>query len=574
MKTLTANFRESLLSKVLSIITIVAFVSVFGGPLGVLAANPNPDPAYSISIDTINGDPVSTACLVSPILLEGSGSVVNGHGNSAQYKVQIVWGDGVVENDIPITPSDNKDTFTYTFSATHIVTTMSTTIKARLYHSQPPGNDGGADSSATVSVCVATPDQAVLHVVKSVLGGEASASDFTLRVKKDEVDVSGSSFQGSKDFVLDPGTYVVSEDNNVPNYNQTGISGCESNGSITLAAGANVTCTITNTFDDSEPQVTTTLSANPISLLANATSTLTWSSTGATSCSAPWTTSTSTSGTQVVTVATTTTYSITCLNSTDSDTANATVTVAPVPDGENNAPLITLLGDAVVNLVVGDPYTDAGATASDPEDGVITGSIVTVNPVNTNAVGTYIVTYNVVDLERASATEVTRTVNVSASPDTPPGDGGGSDPGDSVEPTTSNPGGSISGGRRSSVGVPLGQVLGAATGPEGEGECSVPYLNSYLKRGANNDPEEVKKLQIFLNEYMVAGLPVTGFFGPQTFSWVMKFQEVNSNEVLVPWAQAGLPTGPTGYVYKTTKRWINILKCPILSLTTPIPQLP
>ncbi|MGY8863611.1 MAG: beta strand repeat-containing protein, partial [Pseudomonadales bacterium] len=55
-------------------------------------------------------------------------------------------------------------------------------------------------------------------------------------------------------------------------------------------------------------------------------------------------------------------------------------------------PVISLVGSATVNLELGSTYTDAGATATDNVDGTITSSIVTVNPVNVNAVGTYTVT--------------------------------------------------------------------------------------------------------------------------------------------------------------------------------------
>lgn len=57
-------------------------------------------------------------------------------------------------------------------------------------------------------------------------------------------------------------------------------------------------------------------------------------------------------------------------------------------------------------------YTDAGATASDNVDGDITGDIITVNPVNTLAIGVYTITYNVTDNAGNDAAEITRTVNV------------------------------------------------------------------------------------------------------------------------------------------------------------------
>lgn len=87
---------------------------------------------------------------------------------------------------------------------------------------------------------------------------------------------------------------------------------------------------------------------------------------------------------------------------------------------DTEAPVITLLGDAVVTVIVGGAYTDAGATASDNVDGNITANIVTSNPVNTNTVASYTVRYNVSDAAGNAAAEVTRTVNVVAVADSVP----------------------------------------------------------------------------------------------------------------------------------------------------------
>ena len=78
-----------------------------------------------------------------------------------------------------------------------------------------------------------------------------------------------------------------------------------------------------------------------------------------------------------------------------------------------DAPVITLLGSTPVDVIQGTAYTDAGATASDTEDGTLTGSIVTGGlPINTSILGTYTVTYDVSDSDGNAATQVTRTVNV------------------------------------------------------------------------------------------------------------------------------------------------------------------
>jgi hypothetical protein len=75
-------------------------------------------------------------------------------------------------------------------------------------------------------------------------------------------------------------------------------------------------------------------------------------------------------------------------------------------------PVITLLGNTEVSLELGSAYTDAGATAVDNFDGDITSSIVMSNPVDINAVGTYTVTYNVIDAAGNAASQVSRTVNI------------------------------------------------------------------------------------------------------------------------------------------------------------------
>jgi hypothetical protein len=91
--------------------------------------------------------------------------------------------------------------------------------------------------------------------------------------------------------------------------------------------------------------------------------------------------------------------------------AQVTRTVNVVPD--TTAPVITLIGASVIDVNVGDTYTEAGATATDNFDGDITASIVIGgDSVDTNTAGTYVVTYDVSDAAGNMATQATRTVNV------------------------------------------------------------------------------------------------------------------------------------------------------------------
>ncbi len=86
-------------------------------------------------------------------------------------------------------------------------------------------------------------------------------------------------------------------------------------------------------------------------------------------------------------------------------------TVNIIPD--TTAPVITLTGNAIINLNVGDAYTEQGATATDNIDGDISANIVIAGDVvDTNTAGTYVATYNVSDAAGNAATQVDRTVNV------------------------------------------------------------------------------------------------------------------------------------------------------------------
>ncbi len=94
--------------------------------------------------------------------------------------------------------------------------------------------------------------------------------------------------------------------------------------------------------------------------------------------------------------------------------------VAQIPTVDLTAPVITLNGDAMVNVIIGTSYTDAGATAADNTDGDISASIVVGgDTVDVNTMGTYVITYDVSDAAGNAADQVTRTVEVAAAPTAP-----------------------------------------------------------------------------------------------------------------------------------------------------------
>jgi uncharacterized protein YjbI with pentapeptide repeats len=102
---------------------------------------------------------------------------------------------------------------------------------------------------------------------------------------------------------------------------------------------------------------------------------------------------------------------ITC-TSTDASTnaASASYVINVIDETD---PTITLIGPASITLEAGiDTYTEQGATAFDNVDGDLTSAIVITGAVDTSAVGTYTVYYDVSDNQGLHAATVTRTVNV------------------------------------------------------------------------------------------------------------------------------------------------------------------
>ncbi|MDO8572970.1 MAG: ice-binding family protein [bacterium] len=104
----------------------------------------------------------------------------------------------------------------------------------------------------TAPTCTSPSVPATLHVIKQVINdnsGTTTISSFNLHVKISGTDVAGSPAAGTAapgtSYSLSPGTYIVSEDTNA-SYVSSFSGDCDSSGSVTLSAGANKTCTITN----------------------------------------------------------------------------------------------------------------------------------------------------------------------------------------------------------------------------------------------------------------------------------------------------------------------------------------
>ena len=92
---------------------------------------------------------------------------------------------------------------------------------------------------------------------------------------------------------------------------------------------------------------------------------------------------------------------------------NLAAAIQVVTITDTTAPVITLNGAATLTLQAGvDSYVEQGATAVDLVDGNLTAAILIAGSVDTLAVGSYAITYDVTDAAGNAASRVTRTVNV------------------------------------------------------------------------------------------------------------------------------------------------------------------
>lgn len=85
------------------------------------------------------------------------------------------------------------------------------------------------------------------------------------------------------------------------------------------------------------------------------------------------------------------------------------------------------------------------------------------------------------------------------------------------------------------------------------------YLTAFIRPGAKNDSEQVKKMQKVLHDVEGAGVEENGLYDGPTLAAVHAFQTKYAQEILTPW---GIDRS-TGFVYLTTRKKINELFCSI-----------
>ncbi len=109
---------------------------------------------------------------------------------------------------------------------------------------------------------------------------------------------------------------------------------------------------------------------------------------------------------------------VACANQPFFQISSGNITILDAVAADTTAPVITVTGSSAISIVQGTSYTDAGATALDNIDGVV--SVSSSGTVNTAVANTYTITYTATDSSLNTAT-ATRTVTVTPAADiTPP----------------------------------------------------------------------------------------------------------------------------------------------------------
>lgn len=366
------------------------------------------------------------------------------------------------------------------------------------------------------------------------------------------------------------------------------------------------------------PAITSFTSSVPTNIITSGTSfTLSWSSINANTCEASgaWLGYKNTSGSETITpasvsTATDLTYVLSC-GGTSTTTQSVTIRVNPISGGGpgGGSVVVSPTIDFSVSPVSGLVTTESGVTASfavallsQPSVNVIlpilssnfaegTTSVrsltftpanwnlpqnVTVTGVDDTAVDgnvSYMVSVGPSISTDASWNALTvKTVSVTNNDNDTSGTSGGGSTGGSSSSSSSSGGsrrgGGGSGGPCVGNGCPsttapniiitfdTPRVNSASFGPELV--CSTTnFITSFMRKGIDNNPNEVRKLQYFLNVYEGANLTINGDFDTQTEAAVTALQSKHSDEILTPW---GTST-PTGIVYITTARYINRVFC-------------
>lgn len=120
-------------------------------------------------------------------------------------------------------------------------------------------------------------------------------------------------------------------------------------------------------------------------------------------------------------------------------------------------------------------------------------------------------------------------------------------------PKQSGGGNGASGSFPTKNAISKGEVLGAF---DSSGVCE-KYLFTPIVFGIKNNKDDVVRLQKFLNRELNVNIPLTGYYGKITRSYVVDFQDKYHDEILGKEYKGG----GTGNVYQMTMKMIDKIEC-------------
>lgn len=102
--------------------------------------------------------------------------------------------------------------------------------------------------------------------------------------------------------------------------------------------------------------------------------------------------------------------------------------------------------------------------------------------------------------------------------------------------------------------TPITPITNTYTSPIDGSSKSCPGFTKYLRKGnRNNDREETRLWQAFLNKYQNEKLKVDGLYGNLTEGAIKRFQNTYKEYILTLWNLKS----PTGYTYQSTRAYAN-----------------
>jgi hypothetical protein len=282
---------------------------------------------------------------VDPILLTPSSTgtavhwaTVNRTTAVMEYGLTTSYGQNLTDNstsriyDGSISGLTSSSTYYYRITMTETDVTLYTQVFTGTFTTTGGGSTPSDTTAPTVSLTAPA-------------SGTVSGSVTASATASDAVGIAGVQF------LLD-GSNLGTEDTTSP-YSISWDTTTTSNASHTVTARARdaagntttssgVTVTVSNTV--ATPAPTVSISASPTSITAGNSSTLTWSSTNATTCTASgsWSGTQSTSGTLSVSPSTTSTYTLSCTGTGGATQQNTTVTVSSAPSGGTGSPFFQM----------------------------------------------------------------------------------------------------------------------------------------------------------------------------------------------------------------------------------------